>query len=233
MKQRIKRAPISFFTVFAITLGALWWGFSSYYSGRIKFANDTVSDWKGISERWKSESDYWKERATTGKAADPPPVGLGKPTSDNYPKVKPQSQSDEPRLLLSMMRPDLFTPTGMNGMTGVIVNAKIWNVGQPSVVTGWALTITPRDGSPQRQENAVPINPAGLHIEGVSALNISATEDITIKTKSVKVQKVPVEGVARFYFLAPMNVVSASDFVLTATDINGRGFTATYPVKLQ
>jgi hypothetical protein len=64
-----------------------------------------------------------------------------------------RQQGSRPELRLSLLGGNIFVPDGAPELTGIALNARIWNTGEPSAATGWALTIIP----PKYDARFVPI----------------------------------------------------------------------------
>ena len=97
--------------------------------------------------------------------------------------------------------------------TGIEVGAKIWNLGAPSVVVAWELTVTPNDGgAPVRASwNKWTKTPQSL-----------PGGDLEADTRDTNVGTTPQDGNLQFFAPLPIDkVVRAKTWTLTATDIFG------------
>ncbi len=106
-----------------------------------------------------------------------------------------------PELKLLMSGGNVFQPDMKDvrdRLTGIVLNAKIWNTGAPGVAIEWSLIVIPQGMTPiVGQLTKIP---EILRVQGaINSAVIRASESLEEKTKITLVQSVPIEGVLLFY----------------------------------
>jgi hypothetical protein len=138
---------------------------------------------------------------------------------------KPQSTLP-PNLMLSMLGGNVFEPDAKdmhNRLTGIGINAKIWNTGAPSVATEWSLSVIPEKATPVIAQ--LTKIPETLRLSGsINSAVIRSSESLEDKTKTAPVQATPVEGTLLFYAPIKREMVLAPStrLELIVKDIEGK-----------
>jgi len=143
-----------------------------------------------------------------------------------------EARPSKAELRLAISGANVFTPTApdmRDRFTGVAVDAKVWNIGGPSVATDWVFFVIPEGGIPIRaQFTKIPDH---LSLGGMlTSRVIYASEALDTKTAQNQISSVPIEGTLLFYVQLPKDIVTAKGtrWELSVTDIYG---TATTPYK--
>lgn len=130
----------------------------------------------------------------------------------------------KPELRLAMSGGNIFTlvAPGLRGPhTGILLNAKVWNVGKPSVATTWALLVFAQDKTPViAQHGHIPDQ---LILSGkFSNRVIRASDALDEKTKTTPITEIPIEGILLFYVPLSKSIVleQTTKLVLSVKDIN-------------
>lgn len=136
-------------------------------------------------------------------------------------KSRKENEQPNPELHLTVSGANIFIPNERPELTGIAVNARIWNTGAPSIVTNWSMKIIPNGETPVvAQLTAVP---NVLRVTGISiSTNILASDSLETKTNNTHVGITPIFGVLLFYVALPKNIVQANNtcWEITAKDIN-------------
>jgi hypothetical protein len=162
---------------------------------------------------------YFWPTYSVGGGAIPPTPGANVESKDVQSVPKPE-------LRLVMLGANVFVPDApdLKGqLTGIALDARIWNTGAPSVATSWSLVIIPKNGG------LVPTQftkiPPKLTVKGpVVGAVIKASDALDEKTNANPISTVPVDGTLLFYVKLPQNVVKDLDtrWELTVEDIYGK-----------
>ena len=121
----------------------------------------------------------------------------------------------------------VYSPPGLHGsLTGITLDAKIWNTGTPSVVSSWSILVDPENGNSAGGQS-VEIR-APMHIKGrYVSPTIRPSDSLDAKTAFTKVGQTPVEGTLLFYVPLRESDVLNSTVTLTAKDIYGNPYSIT------
>jgi len=105
---------------------------------------------------------------------------------------------------------NVFVPDGpgTKGLTGIAIDAKVWNTGGPSVATDWALFVIPKGVAPVVGQ--LTKMPDTLRLAGpINSSVITAAESLDAKTASTPVGNIPVAGRLLFYVPLSRDIVLA------------------------
>jgi len=136
-----------------------------------------------------------------------------------------ESRTQRPELKLSISGGNVFLPDAPdlhNKVTGIALNAKVWNTGGPSVATEWNLFIIPQGATPLRAQ--LTKIPEHLKVGGAfNSLVIYASDALDAKTSQTQISSMPIEGVLLFYLPIPKVVIQAPStrWELSVKDIYG------------
>jgi hypothetical protein len=149
--------------------------------------------------------------------------------------AEPQkSPEQKPKFMLLMNGGNVFMPNAPDmhdHLTGIALNAKIWNIGTPSVATEWSLRVTPK-GKPPINAQFSKI-PDALHLNGpINSTVIKSDDALDEKTKTTQIQNIPVEGTLLFYVQLPKETVMdpSTKLELKVKDIYGRESSAVHTI---
>jgi len=130
-----------------------------------------------------------------------------------------------PNLMLAMPGGNVFVPEapGMQDKTGILLDAKVWNTGAPSVVTEWQLFVIPQNVTPVIAQ--LTKMPPVLRVEGaVNSFVALESESLERKTRTAPVADMPVDG--RLLFYAPLKTAIVlspeTKLKLVAKDVYGK-----------
>ena len=128
-----------------------------------------------------------------------------------------------PALRVSISGANVFAPDAKdvhNRLTGIALNARIWNTGIPSVATEWSLVVVPQNMTPViAQLTSIPET---LQLTGpISTAVIHAADALDTKTLTTPIGAIPVEGVLLFYVPLEREIVinPSTKLELTVKDI--------------
>jgi hypothetical protein len=133
------------------------------------------------------------------------------------------SMAGRPEIHLSMLGGDVFIPDGEPTLTGIAVQARVWNTGAPSAVIDWSLAIIPHNEQPVfAQFTKIPETLIARGPKNSAILH--ASDSLDAKTSSTQVDKMPLLGALLFYVALPKSIVQAHDtrWSLSARDIYGK-----------
>jgi hypothetical protein len=187
--------------------GAIWIAVHFLYRNQLE-------NKQAIIDRQNSElEEYRQKEAITATTA-----------GQTQAKQEPESKLPEFHLLLD--GGNIFIPDQAKELTGISLDARIWNLGKPSIVTAWSLTILPKDLMPIRAQFTKI--PAELLIGGANSTVIRASGSLADKTSKDTVGTDLVSGVLLFYVkLSKKTVVRPDTWLeLSAKDLYGNEFTA-------
>jgi hypothetical protein len=122
----------------------------------------------------------------------------------------------------------MYSPPGLrNAITGITLDAKIWNIGAPSIVSNWTITVAPADGGDPVGGQSIPIKRL-MHLNGrYSTATITPSSSLAAKTEFAKVGQTPIEGTLLFYVPLSQKSVLNSKITLTAKDLYGNPYSTT------
>ncbi|MGO8753677.1 MAG: hypothetical protein ACLQHK_00400 [Gallionellaceae bacterium] len=132
----------------------------------------------------------------------------------------------KPNLMLSMSGANIFIPDApdmRNHLTGIAINAKVWNTGVSSVATEWSLSVILKDMPPIIAQ--LTKIPNSLHLNGpINSTIIRAKDALDDKTKRIQIQRTPVEGTLLFYVPIKKNLIMepSTKLELKVKDIYGK-----------
>ncbi len=131
----------------------------------------------------------------------------------------------KPDIKLAMVGANVFEPdmASVHGMTGIALNAKIWNTGSPSVATDWSLFVLTKNTPPIRAQ--LTGIPDSLRVGGpVNSIVIRSSDSLEEKTKLIDLTQIPVYGYLLFYVKMKRQVVLSQGtiFELCVKDIFGK-----------
>ena len=130
----------------------------------------------------------------------------------------------KPEFRLKISSANIFTFGEAPMRTGIVLGAKIWNMGGRSVVTDWSLSVIPKGGPPEVAKlRAIPDQ---LRLAGQSPTVIYAADALDIKTSAENIPKKPLKGKLLFQVLLEHQTVvnQSTAFELSSTDIYGTRF---------
>lgn len=130
--------------------------------------------------------------------------------------------TSKPELRLILLGANVFVPDEAPTLTGIGLDARVWNTGVPSVAVAWSLTILPKGQTPVvAQYTTMPpeIRAGGEFNSAV----LRASDSLGIKTLKEPIQSTPIDGVLLFYVALPKSVVENGDtwWELSVTDMYG------------
>ena len=115
-----------------------------------------------------------------------------------------------PEFHLAMMGGNVFVPSKAPLLTGIAIDARIWNTGASSIATGWSLQITPNGGMPVKAQ--LTAAPNRLTATGeFNNFQMSSDEVLDIRTLQTAVGNAPVSGKLLFYVALAKPLVQAAD----------------------
>jgi hypothetical protein len=125
-----------------------------------------------------------------------------------------------PELRLMIQGANVFIPDLQPTWTGIGVDARIWNTGKPSIVTGWSMTIIPNGKPPIVAQLTQMPNVLTAH-GPFNSSRLLAENSLELKTKDTPVETMPVSGALLFYVALLKDIVQASDtkWEIVANDI--------------
>lgn len=142
------------------------------------------------------------------------------------PKNETTQELRKPNLKLFMSGANVFIPDApdvRNRLTGIVIDAKIWNTGASSVATEWNLCIIPEGGLPVvAQLTKIPNN---LRVRGeLNSFVINSSESLEDKVSQNHITTMPVTGKLLFYVQLPKEVVQrpSTRWELSVKDIYGK-----------
>jgi hypothetical protein len=134
------------------------------------------------------------------------------------------SPAQKPNLHLSMSGGNVFVPGAPDlrgSLTGIAINAKVWNTGNPSVATEWGLAVIPKGQIPVvAQLTKIPDQ---LTVGGqYNSVVIRASDALDARTAKEPISN-PEDGILLFYVKLPKSVVvdPATQLELSVKDIYG------------
>ncbi|MFZ1961928.1 MAG: hypothetical protein WAU78_00405 [Roseiarcus sp.] len=137
-------------------------------------------------------------------------IGVGLVVADLRGPPTPQ----HPELRIAMSGANVFVPDKIPGVTGIGLDAKIWNTGALSIVTVWSLVVIPNGAKPVVAQ--LTQMPNVLTANGpFNSARLLAGNSLEAKTKDTTVGDEPVSGVLLFYVQLPQDVVVAPNTVWT------------------
>jgi hypothetical protein len=120
----------------------------------------------------------------------------------------------QPELHVAMSGANVFVPDKIPDVTGIGLDAKVWNTGAPSIVTSWSLMVTPNGGAPTAAQ--LTQMPNVLMASGqFKSARLLAENSLEYKTNDNQVGNKPVSGVLLFYIKLPKNIVQSDKTVWT------------------
>jgi hypothetical protein len=146
-------------------------------------------------------------------------------------KVTPRPTEPDLRLAITGWRS--FTPKPDDGTTGLIVDIRVWNLGQPSVVTKWSLSVLTKEGPaaetyPSTLQTDFPLN----FNNGAISQMVRASEFIETSTCNTPISATPITG--KLIFSLPFReeffTKSVTHMELTVQDIREKRSRATQAV---
>jgi hypothetical protein len=124
-----------------------------------------------------------------------------------------------PELRLSMSGGSVFVPNApdmRSRLTGLALDARVWNTGTPGVATDWVLKVTPKGGEPVvAQLTKIPDR---LDLQGpINSTVIHGADELDVRTLRMPISDTPVEGTLLFYVPLDREVVMAGTTRLELT----------------
>ena len=133
-----------------------------------------------------------------------------------------KKNTSEAELRLALSGGNIFIPDQRPDLTGIALDAKIWNLGKPSVATEWNLVIeSPGKKAVRAQLSVIPPN---LKIGNGKKKTIPRANALDVKTGTVEISTTPIEGVLLFYAQIEKQDILLAETVLTLSvqDIYGK-----------
>ncbi|GEM_PF-3969495 len=131
------------------------------------------------------------------------------------------NEISRPQLRLIVQGANIFQLDQKPTWTGIMVHARIWNTGAPSVVTEWSMAIIP-NGAPAVAAQFTKF-PVELVVSGAAgSRKFTQTDSLDMKTDATLVNDVPVSGSLFFIVEMPKEVVQAMNttWIISAKDIH-------------
>jgi hypothetical protein len=125
---------------------------------------------------------------------------------------------------LSISGGNVFTPEApdvRDRLTGIAINAKVWNTGNPSVATEWGLAVIPKGQIPVVAQ--LTTIPDQLRLGGpYNSVIIRSSDALNVKTAKEPIVN-PIDGTLLFYVKLQRSVVldAATQVELSVKDIYG------------
>jgi hypothetical protein len=120
------------------------------------------------------------------------------------------SAPQKPELHLVIPSANVFVPVAEPELTGIGVEARVWNTGVPSIATEWTMKIIPNGKVPATAQ--LTVMPNVLEATGeFNSAKLLASNSLESKTKITPIGITPVSGVLLFYVALPKNVVQSPD----------------------
>lgn len=118
---------------------------------------------------------------------------------------------------------NIFVPDENTSMTGIALNAKVWNAGSDTILIDWDLRILPADAPAVAAQ--ITIMPPLISMQHGEP--IKGSESLLDRLGSRPVPSTPLEGILLFYAKIPKQLVIDPDTVieLCARDIHSNSFT--------
>lgn len=136
-------------------------------------------------------------------------------------KTPQSSQQQRPEFHLAIDSANVFVPDAKPDLTGIGLDARIWNTGTASPATGWAMKIIPNGGQPISSQ--LTTLPNVLSATGpFNSSRMLAANSLVLKTNNNNVGDSPIAGILLFYVALPQAIVQAPETVweLTVRDIH-------------
>jgi hypothetical protein len=134
--------------------------------------------------------------------------------------VARDTSARRPELHLAVSGGGIFIPDGDPSLTGINLNARVWNTGAPSIVTAWSLRVIPNGQAGVSAQ--LTTMPNVLSASGpVNSARILGADSLEVKAAGSPVGITPVSGSLLFYVRLPMKVVKdgGTIFEIVARDI--------------
>lgn len=141
---------------------------------------------------------------------------------------------NKPKLAISMLGANVFIPEAddvRDNLTGIAIEARVWNTGTPSTVTKWSLKILPSGSQPVLAQFTKM--PEQLSIKGqFNNAQLTAAMSLETKTSFNNVTSELVQGMLLFYVQLPKKIAIAPTTLweLTAADVLGHEVTTSQTV---
>lgn len=135
----------------------------------------------------------------------------------------PQAQAAaRPELRLIMLGSNVFIPDSAPNMTGIGLDARVWNTGASSIAVSWSLTIMPKGKTPVLAQFTKM--PEMLRAGGeLNSAILRASDSLEAKTLKEPIKSTPIDGVLLFYVKLPQSVIIDGEtwWELSVTDMYG------------
>jgi hypothetical protein len=128
------------------------------------------------------------------------------------------------KLSILMLGGNIFVPDGSDvqrPLTGIALDAKVWNIGTPSVAVEWSLVVTPKGQLPISAQYTKM--PEKLTLNGPPTTVVHSSDSLDGKTANKSIGDTPVQGTLLFYVKLEKDVVldPSTSLDLTVKDIYG------------
>ncbi len=135
----------------------------------------------------------------------------------------PTKASSKPEFHIALSGANVFIPDLMPDVTGIAIDARIWNTGAPSIVTKWSMKIIP-NGAPPVVAQLTAMPNVLTAIGPFNSTKLLASNSLEIKVRETQVSLTPISGVLLFYVSLPKTLVQANEtnWEITAEDIYGK-----------
>lgn len=126
------------------------------------------------------------------------------PRAANYlPKTLRSATTEAPEFRINLLGANIFESTGNSDITGILIDARIWNTGKPSIITEIELTLIVEGNAPILAQFTKM--PNRLDLSGQNAGNsvLAERDDLERIVTSAAIGATLVEGKALFYAHVP------------------------------
>lgn len=148
---------------------------------------------------------------------------IARPAND-LPKTQRSATTESPEFRINLLGANVFKPTGNSDITGILIDARIWNTGTPSIITEIELVLFLEGHTTISTQFTTMPDRLNLSGQNAGALVLAERDDIERKVTSTAVGASLVEGKALFYAKVTRAKVLHSDtrFEFSIRDIYGK-----------
>ena len=142
---------------------------------------------------------------------------------------KPICVAATPDIHISLLGANVFIPDSEPNLTGIAIDARVWNTGRPTNITEWKLEILPNGKDPVLAQFTKM--PNVITAKGkINSASIRLRDSLADKSLENKIAQTPVEGVILFYVSLPKAVVQNDTTVwrLSIKDLDERETTTSH-----